>query len=138
MNHNQNNDHYGIMELQKPRLSRSQESFLNLAKKLADGSDCVQRHGAVLVKSGSVLSTGVNKWRNDVSIAAHLFANDRSTDVSVHAEIDALSRVKNPAGSVMYIARLNKKGKAMLSKPCDNCAKALTDAGVTKVVYTIS
>ncbi|MBC9705732.1 MAG: hypothetical protein H9W81_12345 [Enterococcus sp.] len=118
------------------QFSRSQKSFLNLAMKTAEASECTQRHGAVVVKSGSVLSIGLNKWRNDAALADEMFASGKSTDISVHAEIDALSRVRNPAGSVLYIARVNKQGEPMMSKPCNACAKAIEEAGITKVVYT--
>lgn len=117
-------------------ISRTQKSFLNLAQKAAGASECVQRHGAVVVRGGSVLSIGVNKWRNDVALANDMMDDGRSADVSVHAEIDALSRVSNPAGATIYVARINKSGEPRLSKPCNRCAKALREAGITKVVYT--
>lgn len=119
-------------------LSRSQRSFLNLAMRAAESSDCQQRHGAIVVRGGSVLAIGVNKWRNDVTMAGILHDEGRSSDVSIHAEIDALSRVSNPRGATIYIARVNRRGKARLSKPCDNCAKALKNAGISKIVYTLT
>lgn len=119
------------------QFSRSQKSFLNLAMKTAEASECTQRHGAVLVKSGSVLSIGLNKWRNDVNLTHELFATGNISGVSIHAEMDALARVRNPAGAVLYIARVNKQGDPMMSKPCAACAKAIEEAGITKVVYTI-
>lgn len=118
------------------KFSRSQKSFLNLAMKTAEASECTQRHGAVVVKSGSVLSIGLNKWRNDAALADEMFATGKSKDISVHAEIDALSRVRNPAGAVLYIARVNKQGDPMMSKPCNSCSKAIEEAGITKVIYT--
>lgn len=117
-------------------LSRSQRSFLNLAQKTAGASECVQRHGAVIVRAGSVLSVGINKWRNDVSLSSEMHLDGRSEDISVHAEIDALSRVSNPAGATLYVARINKKGNARLSKPCSSCAVALKNAGISKIIYT--
>lgn len=119
------------------KLSRSQQSFLNLAQKVAGASECVQRHGAVIVRGGSVLSVGVNKWRNDVSLANEMHDQGRSEDISVHAEVDALSRVSDPAGSTIYVARINKTGSPRLSKPCTSCASALSEAGVTKIIYTV-
>lgn len=118
------------------KFSRSQKSFLNLAMKTAEASECTQRHGAVVVKSGSVLSIGLNKWRNDAALADEMFAAGKSTNISVHAEIDALSRVRNPAGAVLYIARVNRQGEPMMSKPCNECSKAIEESGITKVVYT--
>lgn len=119
-------------------LSNSQRSFLNLAMRAAESSDCQQRHGAIVVRGGSVLAIGVNKWRNDITMAGLLHDQGRSTDISIHAEIDALSRVSNPRGATIYVARVNRTGKARLSKPCVNCAKALKKAGVSKIVYTLN
>lgn len=117
-------------------LSRSQQSFLNLAMKAAKASSCVHSHGAIIVRGGSVLSIGINKWRNDFPLVSTDNEDEKSFDISVHAEIDALSRVSNPRGATIYIARVNKKGQARMSKPCKRCAQALKDAGVSKVIYT--
>lgn len=119
------------------KLSRSKKSFLNLAMKTAQVSECVQRHGAVVVKSGSVLSVGINKWRNDASLADEMFASGHSRDISVHAEIDALSRVRNPSGAVLYVARVNRAGEPLISKPCKPCDEAIKAAGISKVIYTV-
>lgn len=128
----------GIIDLEKPRLSRRQQSFLNLAMKVADASECNHRHGAVIVRGGSVLSVGLNKWRNEVALVEQLHADGRSTDISVHAEIDALSRVADPRGATIYVARVNRTGDPRLSKPCSGCARALQEAGISKVIYTIN
>ena len=127
----------GIKTTLSTKLSRSQKSFLNLAMKTAEASECVQKHGAVVVKSGSVLSIGLNKWRNDAALADELFQNGVSKHVSVHAEIDALARVKNPAGAVLYVARVNRAGEPVISKPCINCSEAIKKAGISKVIYTV-
>lgn len=83
---------------------------------------------------GRVLSIGINTNRNDPSIIG-----DAQLAYSVHAEVAALrahgSKVKN---GTIYIARIGKKNdEPMMSKPCENCQKALKDAGVKKVIYTI-
>lgn len=127
----------GIIDLDEPRLSRRQQSFLNLAMKIAEPSECNHRHGAVIVRGGSVLSVGLNKWRNEVALVEQLHKDGRSANVSVHAEIDALSRVADPRGATIYIARVNRTGDPRLSKPCGACSKALKEAGVSKIVYTI-
>jgi deoxycytidylate deaminase len=127
----------GIIDLDEPRLSRRQQSFLNLAMKIAEPSECNHRHGAVIVRGGSVLSVGMNKWRNEVALVEQLHKDGRSTDISVHAEIDALSRVADPRGATIYVARVNRTGDPRLSKPCTACSTALKDAGISKIIYTI-
>lgn len=118
-------------------LSRRQQSFLNLAQRAAESSECVQRHGAIIVRSGSVLSIGINKWRNKLTPTEDIFKNGRRCDLSVHAEVDALSRVANPAGATLYVARVRKDGRPALSKPCMQCDEAIREAGIIKVIYTI-
>lgn len=119
-----------------PHFSRSQQSFINFAMRIAENSECNQRHGAIVVRAGSVLSTGLNKWRTDMHTSRVLFDEGRRLDVSVHAEIDALSRAKHTKGATIYIARVNRKGEPRYSKPCKNCAKAIKAAGISKIIYT--
>lgn len=115
-------------------LSKRQRSFLDLAVKVAGSSDVTHRHGAVVVKSGKPVSVGINKWRNRDLIAQ---GGDYNPNLTVHAEVDALSRVSDPRGAVIYVARVGKNGDEKFSRPCDNCTKALIKAGVKAVVYTV-
>jgi len=116
------------------KLSKRQRSLLNIAVKAAGASELNQKHGAVVVKSGSVLSIGVNKKRNyDMVRAAKVY----SKHFTVHAEIDALSRVADPAGATIYIARVNTDGEERYSAPCENCAEALRKAEIKNIIYTI-
>lgn len=92
------------------------------------------RHGAVVVKGGRVVSVGINKFRNHPTILEK--CNVR-TAASTHAEIDALSRVKDPHGAVIYVARVNNSGRKRFSRPCPRCYAELERAGVKKIVYTL-
>jgi deoxycytidylate deaminase len=117
--------------------SRRDRNYLDLAFKIALTSDCRQKHGAVLVKGGRVLGFGVNKQRNDPEFVISDTGPDvRGTVFSVHAEIDALSRVKNPRGAVLYVARCSRIGCPAFSRPCDACTRTLIRAGIKAVVYT--
>jgi len=116
------------------KLSKKQRSFLNIAAKTAHASELNQRHGAVIVKSGRVLAIGLNKKRNYDLVTTSKVNNG---DFTVHAEIDALSRVSNPEGATIFIARVNVNGVEMLSRPCDRCAQALADARVKNIIYTV-
>ena len=131
-----NNDLQTATLSYKP-LSRRKQSFLNLAQRAAESSECVHKHGAIIVRSGSVLSIGVNKWRNIHTPTQDIFKNGLRSDLSVHAEMDALSRVAMPAGATIYVARVRKNGKPALSKPCKDCAQKLKEAGIAKIIYTV-
>ena len=103
------------------------------AMKLAATSSSRKRLGAILVSGGRVVGRGTNRVPNDTA----LIGWDATTN-STHAEIAALrdygSSMKN---GTIYVARLGKSGIPRMSKPCKKCQKALRDAGVKKVVYTV-
>lgn len=101
---------------------------------MAEASDVNHRHGAVVVKSGRPVALGVNKWKNRDMLQS---PDGYNPNLTVHAEIDALSRVADARGAVVYIARVSKNGEEQFSRPCNNCAKALVEAGVKKIVYTV-
>lgn len=120
------------------KLSNKQRKMLNLAAKIAETSELSQQHGAVIVKSGRVISVGVNKWRNKAfTVMTHPHPNPDSLALSYHAEIDALSRVGDKiSGAIIYIARINTDKLRRFSRPCNNCMKAIHTAGIKKIVYT--
>lgn len=122
------------MPTQDGGLSKKQQSYLDLATRLAEASEVTHRHGAVVVKAGKPVSLGVNKWRNREMINHD---DTYNPNLTVHAEIDALSRVADPRGATVYIARVGKHGDPRFSRPCANCAKALAEAGVKAIVYTV-
>jgi hypothetical protein len=94
----------GVVQFpEKTALSNRQRSYLDIAVRLAESSDASFKHGAVIVRGGSVLAVGVNKWKNrDLPPTPPDVYNP---DITVHAEIDALSRVKDARGTTVYIAR---------------------------------
>lgn len=92
------------------------------------------RHGAIIVKGGRILANAVNRNRNDT-----VYASVPGNAYAYHAEIRALKMCGNTnlKGATIYVARVGKKGFPMMSKPCPACQKALKEAGIVKVVYTI-
>lgn len=124
------------IEILGDSLSRKQKSFLSLAVKQAAASELHQQHGAVIVKNRRVLSVGINKQKNADIVTPH--AINRAEYFTVHAEIDAINRCANTEGATIYIARVNKNGEERFSRPCDNCAKAIREAGIRVVIYTLT
>ena len=118
------------------QLSNKDKSYLHLAMKVAESSCYEMRHGAVIVKGGSVLSVGYNKQKNNPEIFGDAGGEEARQNSTVHAEIDALSRVSDAKGAIVYVARINKRGAPALSRPCNNCYESLRDAGVKRVVFT--
>lgn len=115
-------------------LSKREKAFLSVAKYLAKKSDSRHKHGAIVVKGGSVIGTGFNKDRNhpDIVSPEHI-----KTHCSVHAEVDAIRDAKwNVRGAVLYVARVNRFGQDRNSKPCDRCMVVIEETEIKKVIYT--
>ena len=93
------------------------------------------KHGAVIVRGGSVISIGINKNRNHPTVVS---SEHIKTHCSIHAEIDALRKVKNAKGATIYVARVNRKGKARDSRPCNRCYEIIKNNGIKKIVYSTS
>lgn len=101
---------------------------------LAESSTYKNRHGAVVVSGGRVIGTGVNKRRNHPD-----WVDSPTTQAGIHAEMAALRDCGNTpiAGGTIYVGRMGRNGFPLMSKPCKNCQRALREAGIRKIVYTI-
>lgn len=114
-------------------LSNSEKRHINRALTLANLGTMRQKHGAVIVSGGRVVSVGINTYRND---PRHAVPSDA---LSVHAELAAIKALGIGAdfrGMTMYVARINSAGKAMLSRPCTECWSRLTRLGFKEVIHT--
>ena len=92
------------------------------------------RHGAVIVKGGSVYGIGINKTRTH---NAWVTGQPREL-CSTHAEVSAI-RVSGELcvrGSTLYVARVNRSGIMRDSKPCGACRLYIEDHGIRKVVHS--
>jgi len=99
--------------------------------------------GAVLVKSGSVISTGVNKRKTDPIIRELCIKNKLDTRrfrTWMHAELDCINRIPYEVskGSVIYVARITCDMKLANAKPCKICENEIKKAGIKRVHYTFS
>lgn len=113
-------------------LSKRDERFLERALELAKLSTCRQKHGAIIVKGGRVLSVGINANRNDPT---HSYP---SHSLSTHAEAAALKAIRGDEcrGSKIYVARLLRNDSSGLSRPCDLCYLKIRRAGIKEIIYT--
>lgn len=87
------------------------------------------RHGAVVLEGRKVVSEGFNHVRGAASLGL----------TSVHAEMDALWKLKRQKSSVrmlLVVVRLNKLGELAYSRPCEMCMRVLRRSGVHTVVYS--
>lgn len=119
------------------RLSRKKRSFINIAKKVAERSEFYPyRHGAILAKGSSILSTSENK--NKYNSFADRFCQHNGI-ATIHAELGCILGVNNSItrnGSI-YVVRIGKKGQLKNSKPCCMCMSCMSFVGIKKVYYSI-
>lgn len=108
--------------------------WLRLAVSIAQKSSCDHKHGAILVRGGRLINTGVNRNRNRPEL---VLLPDHRTGLSEHAE-EAVIRKVGPAarGATLYVARVNAQGVIRFSAPCEFCQRTIDRAGISRVVHT--
>ena len=95
------------------------------------------RHAAIIVKSGRVLSMGRN--RNKTHPDSVLYEDGEKILKTIHAELDAISKVKNKEqlrGATIYVARLGRSGHPGMSCPCKMCQQLINKYGFKRAVFT--
>lgn len=117
-------------------LSKSEQAFLCIARYMAKKSISRQKHGAIIVRGGSVIGMGYNKDKNNpLSVSPEHI----KTHCSRHAELEAIRDAKwNVRGATLYVARVNNLGQDRNSKPCSLCENIIRETEIKKVIYTRS
>jgi deoxycytidylate deaminase len=94
------------------------------------------RHGAVLVKGGSILSVAYNK--DDYTSFASRFRPHNCGPATRHAETECILGVskERSTGADIFVCRINRRGEFRLSKPCLMCHAIIKNAGIKRVFYT--
>lgn len=114
------------------QMSQKDIYLLNKAMGLALSSQEKHRHGAVITKKGKIVSWGVNSLRNLPAVCSNPKA-----EAGRHAEREAIRRANTDLeGATIYVARINKNGNPLMSKPCAACQKAIDKAGIKRIFYT--
>ena len=111
--------------------------YFELSKNMARSSPYGKiRHGAVLVKGGSVINASFNK-ENFNSFGVRFRGQDCGP-ATHHAELGCILGLPRSAttGSTLFVCRVNRRGEFRLSRPCYMCHNALKHVGVKKVYYT--
>ena len=119
------------------KLSKTKKRYFDLAKRAAmESSYGKLRHGAVIVKGGSVVSFGFNK-SNHCQFGQRFRQVDKGP-ATQHAEISAILGLPRSAtqGADVYVVRINNDCDWRMSKPCPMCEQALRFVGVKRVFYT--
>ena len=116
--------------------------FCEKAALVALKSPMQQKHGCVIVYNNSkIIAEGYNY--------AYEYMIKWETIFSIHAEIDAINKLKNILKNkskdyikkcTMYVVRIgtcNQNYPLKLSCPCDNCQNAINSIGIPRVCYSI-
>jgi deoxycytidylate deaminase len=114
-------------------MSKKQESFLDLALKVAEKSSYRKaRMGCVITKGGRIVGIGINKL--SPGKLKHPAYGDHK---NLHAELDAIRSAEKDSlhGSVLYIAGYTKANNFLLSRPCEICMTVIAQFGIRKVIY---
>ena len=106
------------------------DHYLKMAAEVAKKSTMTQKHGCVIVYKKKIIATGYNTMPN-------MFQN------SLHAEINALNKVKNKQyllkDADLYVVRIGTDSfdnVLKYSKPCDNCSKQIQMNKIRRVFYS--
>ena len=97
-----------------------------------------QRHVAVIAKAGRILAVGRNRNKTHPE-SITLDENGDRILKSIHAELDAIFKVKNKEqlkGATIYVARLGRGGDPGMSCPCTMCQALINRYGLKRAVFT--
>lgn len=115
-------------------LTNAEAAHLSRAVKVATTSTMRQRHGAVIGLGRKTLAVGVNAFRSHP-----MHVTDPKREASFHAEVAVLRQLNYAINdkAVLFVARVNNAGDAMLSMPCPGCRIEIAKAGIRTVVFTV-
>ena len=116
------------MDQQDYNMNKLDKVFINIAKETSTLSHCVRsKVGAVLVKSGNIISFGYNGTPSGMDNSCE--ENDVTLSQVIHAECNAILKAAKTGnsvdGSTLYLTL----------SPCLDCSKLILQSGIKKVVY---
>ncbi len=119
--------------------------YIDNAINVANDSELIQKHGAIVVSGGKIVSKAYNSYA-----PVYKFNGINNHKGSGHAEANALKEYyKNIRGNArrknkymlrskidIYVVRVNRLGELMNSKPCYHCTRMLKMLGIRRVYYS--
>ncbi|MBC8408772.1 MAG: hypothetical protein H8E12_08655 [Rhodobacteraceae bacterium] len=116
------------------------ERFVDLAKALVDKN---HRHVSFIVRRNKIISIGTNNLvkthtRNLNYDYRGRKGEDIRREVGVHSELSAVLKMseENLTKHSLVNVRINKNGRAAMSKPCKGCLDLVRQLNFNKVYYT--
>jgi deoxycytidylate deaminase len=118
------------------------DKYLRLALRRIDCTEysgsIQHKHAAVIAKGRRVLAIGRNRAKTHPS-STEVDDDGNRFCRSIHAEMDAISKVKNKEmlkGATIYVARKGKTGEQGMSCPCRMCQDEINKYGLKRAVFT--
>jgi len=121
----------------KVLVSNRVNRYFDLARNVAFNSNYGKlRHGAVLVKGGSIINTCFNK--DKFCSFGSKFRDPSRGPATIHAEIGCVLGLPRDttSGADIFVCRVNKNGEFRNSKPCAMCHEVMKHVGIKRVYYT--
>lgn len=120
------------------------ETWLDVAKTVAKRSRCVRAQmGAVIVSSDQhIIATGYNgpaaSWPESGS--CDLWCDRAKGSTGLGSEYSGCPAIHAEANALMYVDRSRSLGGTIyiVSPPCEQCAKLISNSGLSRVVCRIS
>lgn len=112
--------------------------MLKLATKIAKKLPHKYKICAIVTdKKDNILGIGTNSYtKSHPKQASYAKRCGCSERIYLHAEIDAITRLRTGKPYRIYIARARGQAEVGTAKPCNICELAIKEAGIKEVVYT--
>lgn len=117
------------------------QSILNKAIELSKTINNKKQNVCAIIvdKRDRILSFGYNSYKKS-SPFQKKYADrvGKCWSIFNHGEIEAIKKLDNQNPYAIYIARTNKKGIPVISKPCSICELAIKEIGIKEenIFYT--
>lgn len=124
-------------------MHRHLKHAFNLIKAHDFDSELSHQLSAVIVRGGSIISTGYNRLATNsfVEYYADQLKGRRDFCLSTHAEMDAVLKARaktDLTGCKIFVARKRLlDGEPGMSRPCPICEEVLRRYGIRRAFYTI-
>lgn len=128
----------------QPHQTDWDEVFLLMAFTMASASHCVScQVGALLVKDGRIISTGINGTPAGCKNCDEIFPPRTSPEFNraEHHEFSMANEIHAEMNALMFKGKegggYNLSGATLYctTQPCNDCLKNLMQSGVTRIVY---
>lgn len=125
-------------------ITNRQRKYFEIAKAVSKLSDFHRQHlGCAVIYKRNLLSTGVNQTKSHTLQAQYNRHRDFDINIypnSIHAEIDALSKIRymdvDKSKVRLYIYRETANGELAMARPCKACMSFIKDMGIREIWYT--